>query len=351
MPSLTDLGQVYQNPQPDRTALQSLGAMLPFGTGSPAEMSQQPSGLAALASGAYNYLGNLAKRAIGSAQMMQQTGVYDPAPIMESALLPMGTGAIAGVPVRGAETVLGAGPIRAYHGSPHDFDKFDLSKIGSGEGAQAYGHGLYFAEHEPVAQQYRDQLKWKGADFNDHQVIAQNAIDRLGDRAAAADSLESAMNSTTAFYRGKVPPAQAESNKAVAKAVDLLRSKDPITGTSSNPGRMYEVNINADPAHFLDWDKPLTQQHSNIQGAANRELATGDAMDLRNYIRSGGDRELANAGIPGIKYLDQGSRAAGDGSRNYVVFNDRLIDILRKYGFAGAVPAGALAYGQQDQQQ
>src|SRR4051812_28966406 len=50
------------------------------------------------------------------------------------ALNTMGTGAIVGVPVRGAEAVLGAGPIRAYHGSPHDFDRFDLSKIGTGEG-------------------------------------------------------------------------------------------------------------------------------------------------------------------------------------------------------------------------
>ena len=41
--------------------------------------------------------------------------------------------------------------IKAYHGSPHDFDKFDLSKIGTGEGAQAYGHGLYFAESPKVA--------------------------------------------------------------------------------------------------------------------------------------------------------------------------------------------------------
>ena len=48
--------------------------------------------------------------------------------------------------------------IRAYHGSPHDFDKFDLSKIGTGEGAQAYGHGLYFAENEGVAKGYRDAL-------------------------------------------------------------------------------------------------------------------------------------------------------------------------------------------------
>src|SRR5258706_8248564 len=40
-------------------------------------------------------------------------------------------------------TALGSGPITAYHGSPHDFDRFDLSRIGTGEGAQAYGHGLY----------------------------------------------------------------------------------------------------------------------------------------------------------------------------------------------------------------
>ena len=41
--------------------------------------------------------------------------------------------------------------ITTYHGSPHDFDEFDMSKIGTGEGAQAYGHGLYFAENENVA--------------------------------------------------------------------------------------------------------------------------------------------------------------------------------------------------------
>jgi hypothetical protein len=42
--------------------------------------------------------------------------------------------------------------ILAYHGSPYSFDKFDASKIGTGEGAQAYGHGLYFAENEGVAR-------------------------------------------------------------------------------------------------------------------------------------------------------------------------------------------------------
>ncbi len=53
------------------------------------------------------------------------------------------------------------GAIKAYHGSPHDFEKFDISKIGTGEGAQAFGHGLYFAENEGVAKQYRRDLSDK----------------------------------------------------------------------------------------------------------------------------------------------------------------------------------------------
>jgi hypothetical protein len=55
--------------------------------------------------------------------------------------------------------------------------------------------------------------------------------------------------------------------------------------------------------------------------------------------------KLREAGIDGIKYLDAGSRAAGDGSRNYVMFDDKLVQILRKYGVAtaAALPAAALA--------
>src|ERR1700688_330515 len=46
----------------------------------------------------------------------------------------------------------------AYHGSPYDFDAFDTGKIGTGEGAQVYGHGLYFAENEKVARGYQEKL-------------------------------------------------------------------------------------------------------------------------------------------------------------------------------------------------
>src|SRR5688572_28410905 len=69
-------------------------------------------------------------------------------------------------------------PIRAYHGSPHDFDKFSLSKIGTGEGARAYGHGLYFAENPKVAEEYKKVLSGRKIELSDGRVIADDATSR-----------------------------------------------------------------------------------------------------------------------------------------------------------------------------
>src|SRR5690606_14369426 len=115
----------------------------------------------------------------------------------------------------------------------------------------------------------------------------------------------------------------------------------------ANPpkGRLYEVRINADPDEFLDWDKPLSQQPQRIQEVL-RENATEDFLQVAEAVGPGRASQLASmkggrgrmedvlrkAGIPGIKYLDQGSRDAGEGTRNYVVFDDSLIEIVAKDG-------------------
>jgi hypothetical protein len=49
---------------------------------------------------------------------------------------------------------------------------------------------------------------------------------------------------------------------------------------------------------------------------------------------------LRELGIPGIRYLDQGSRGAGEGTSNYAIFDPSIIEILRKYGILGPVAAG-----------
>src|SRR6185437_16282352 len=67
--------------------------------------------------------------------------------------------------------------IKAYHGSPHDFDAFDLSKIGTGEGAQAYGHGLYFADNEGVAKSYRDTLAGANDALVNKEIQTHGGVD------------------------------------------------------------------------------------------------------------------------------------------------------------------------------
>ena len=61
--------------------------------------------------------------------------------------------------------------------------------------------------------------------------------------------------------------------------------------------------------------------------------------------------KLRQAGIPGIKYLDQGSRGTGAGTSNYVVFDPKTIDIIKKYGLAALLGGGAAANAPSSQDQ
>lgn len=235
--------------------------------------------------------------------------------------------------------------IRAYHGSPHDFDKFDASKIGTGEGAQAFGHGLYFAENERVAKSYRNAL-------GDPKLQMQTP--RNGDERAVQDALtkyvkelgddgwDDLVNLRHAVIN------DMEHNRLPDSALEAF-DKMALEGRLPHilhHGRMYEVNIRAHPDDFLDWDKPLSQQSQKVRDAiSNRfgpEYAKSSLLN-GNHFAQGDTTPLRDAGIPGIKYLDQGSRAAGEGSRNYVVFDPAIISILRKYGLAGMLGGAAMA--------
>ena len=89
---------------------------------------------------------------------------------------------------------------------------------------------------------------------------------------------------------------------------------------------MYEVRIDADPDEFLDWGEPLSEQSELVRSAyaALRESSLPAGAEGLDGANSALAEALRGAGIKGLRYLDQGSRASGEGSHNYVVFDDSL---------------------------
>lgn len=267
-------------------------------------------------------------------------------------------------------------PIVAYHGSPYSFDQFDLSKIGTGEGAQAYGHGIYLAGNEDVARSYRDNL----TSAHNHSLSDGSALfpawiaKAIGQFSAGSpEYLDEIAHQMTVLKNRQA--AEAASPFARPGAYDsflghLARLQSGEV-TIVPPGHMYEVALHADPASLLDWDKPLSAQHPNVRETA---LELGAPDFVQQYVSSptGGNfryekgsptgqqayqaivqgygspeaaSDMLRRGIPGIRYLDGGSRKVGDGTSNYVMFDPARIQILRKYGLipllAGGVAAGA----------
>ena len=252
--------------------------------------------------------------------------------------------------------------LTAYHGSPHDFEQFDTSKIGTGEGAQSYGHGLYFAESEPVAKQYRENLTAGTYKGDTGQVFDPfSDLEHLNVRVAAYKSIDNAIDRAKGLLEDY--PNSDAIKRDLAK---LMEAK--AQNATPRTGHMYEVKINAHPDHFLDWDTPLNEQSEHVQSAIKSIANSVDvdqfdhlalAASIGKHPRSQdysprgndlyadleeivGDRTklsdlLHQHGLKGIRYLDAGSRFSGKGSRNYVVFNHDHVQVKRKYAQGGAI--------------
>jgi hypothetical protein len=91
---------------------------------------------------------------------------------------------------------------------------------------------------------------------------------------------------------------------------------------------------------MLDWDKPLSQQAESVRVAAADLGLPRNATGAQVYQALANQARdvaiLRGFGIPGIRYLDGGSRGAGQGSSNFVLFDDNMPRILEING----VPTG-----------
>jgi hypothetical protein len=219
--------------------------------------------------------------------------------------------------------------IPAWHGTPHTFKKFLMDKIGTGEGSQAYGHGLYFAGNKSVAQNYADNV---------HDMTRITEINQELSRLAKVIESNSGPG-----YRS----LKNDAGREAAKRYDELMDERTAVHFAAK-GNLYKVNLSPDEHQLLDWDKPLSEQSEAVQGAFKKAWAgkrmQGDSPDsatLRGLFGAEGEglrnidmglfekssaaqayrtmakkygseaaasAALREAGVPGIKYTDQLSR-------------------------------------------
>lgn len=224
-------------------------------------------------------------------------------------------------------------PLTVYHGSPARFERFDPTKIGSGEGAQAYGYGHYLAQTPIVAESYAFGLNNKKAA---EQLKKLSNSNNIVDKATAARLFYDDSETLSKFIKSKNPNiSKSEIDKIIQE------SKAKFNDVKQNYGNIYEVDLPDEQiAMMLDFDKPLMQQSKEIQALAKQYGLTdadhmgGDLIAAMDAKRPAGAELMRQAGVPGIRYLDQGSRRTGEGTSNFVVFpgGEDLLTILKRNG-------------------
>lgn len=242
-------------------------------------------------------------------------------------------------------------PMDVWHGSPHGpFTSFDRTKIGSGEGAQAYGYGHYTAEARGTGEEYRRMLSTK-VDVDGKPLYDANKIVGSTGNADLDDYLVANLGDVKAARQNIIEDIKfvAEGNPEAAKDMQkTLDALDNLKVDKKESGYLYKIDLPDEAiAKMLDYDKPIKDQpealkaiRNQIQDAdieksfdANVKAGISGANAMTNYVWGKTPAEkseaMRQAGITGIRYLDQGSRGASEGTSNFVVFpgNENLLTI------------------------
>ena len=203
--------------------------------------------------------------------------------------------------------------ITAFHGSPYKFDQFDSSQIGSGEGAQAFGHGLYFSSKEDVAKWYIPHIpptdsRWEATP---RSGSLYNVTLHKGKDPSEYDYI-SWVDKVPVRYLGKL---QKEYEDLMEANTDLLKSG---SGTRVNPNFFKSLQI----ARFSGNDLYRAIQ-GNLELLGYGQHAPKATSDL-----------FLDAGIDGIRFPAQGGTGGRFGdTENFVVFDDSAVTIDKQESF------------------
>jgi hypothetical protein len=231
-------------------------------------------------------------------------------------------------------------PLTAYHGTPHNIQgKFDISKMGTGEGAQVYGPGMYFAEAKPVAQEYASRLAEKPKDVISGYINYSAKYGRpLGEGSTSSGYLQSQGYSTeyAPLLDKIIAGANVDKQGNVNFSSSAVKTLSNLDSAIKTEGNVYKVDIpDKDIPNMLNWDTPLSQQPTVLQSIKNlserQDLPKGfdqainralgdkffDGQDLYYELTKVYKdplmlrQAMQESGFTGIRYLDQCSRTPG----------------------------------------
>jgi hypothetical protein len=240
-----------------------------------------------------------------------------------------------------------AGALTAFHGTPHKIQgAFDISKVGTGEGAQHYGHGMYFAESPEIASTFKTT---KG----------QGEFVGIGDKMVKTDSPQGQVLKDITMLGRKAAIRKYPDQEAFIKLVNPDDVKFEC-------GNLYKVDIPDEQIpKTLDWYESFKNQSKDVQeslrnlgdeikfGSGKESVAdwlkmtgnlpphltnqSGNAIYNELAAQLGGAKQaseyLNNLGIKGIKYENfQVKKGAGANTNNYVMFDPSTVKILEENG-------------------
>lgn len=213
--------------------------------------------------------------------------------------------------------------VLGFHGSARQFDKFDNSKILSGEGNVSFGHGIYVGEHPDTGKHYAMVA---------HEA---NKVRHVYEPENEKNILSAKLKSDMTAPRGKPRMSSQERSEALKKVSEL--DKQVATAKQSIGKYVYQVQIEPKVIpRFLHLDKPLHDQTPEVRQALGK-LNVSDMKQTGINFYKGLEQQmgssqkasahLQSAGIHGTKYLDEKSRKNGTGTHNYVVFDANHVTI------------------------
>ena len=256
-------------------------------------------------------------------------------------------------------------PLIAYHGSPYRFDKFDPTKVGAGEGAQVYGHGMYFAEHPAVAMPYSKIVPSGMSATPNRQLFGKDVEPMTPEYKVSQLVDEMGVVKAKKFIAdwAKDPlPDQADYVDNLQSIISKVAKKSDAKNLGAS--NLYKVDIPDEKIpKMLNWDIPLSEQSKAVQDIAwkykdalkNQTEMKGlkniwelDGADLygvmqRYKMEDSGKLVKQNvdikdvsdimnkSDIPGIRYMNyQGKTSEGANTSNFVVFDPTDVKIIER---------------------